>query len=199
MHQQQWTRAVENFQMASARAEKWVYPHYNLARVYTGQQKYRKAEQELKKGIAIGNELGLKYSYLYYNLGVLYLFQGRSLEAEQQFRRSIEMKPDDAMSYHNLGLVFEKRGDERQAEKNFQKAAELDPKLIEPRKKLAEIYRKQKREDMRDRMLQKAVAAAADPQSAGSMKPPSFMEARKIPSPPLDKVKILMSYSSELH
>ena len=182
MEQQRWNEAIENFRAASTRAEKWVYPHYNLARVYTGQKRYREAEQEFKKGIEIGNELGLKYSYLNYNLGILYLFQNNNSEAERQFRLAIEMKPDDAMSYHNLGLVSERKGDSGQAASNFQKAAELDPKLIEPRLKLAEIYGEQKRDDLRDRMLQEAVTAAADPRSAASMEPLGklLLEDRKL-------------------
>ena len=161
LDQKSWNDAVTNFKAASERAEKWVYPRYNLARVYTAQKRYREAEQEFKKAIEIGSDLGLKYGYLHYNLGVLYLFQGRTADAEQQFRRSIEMKPDDAVSYHNLGLVFERRRDPARAQEYFEKAANLDPKLIEPRLKLADIYKEQHRNEQQSRMLEEA--AAADP------------------------------------
>ena len=121
LDQKSWNDAVANFKAASERAERWVYPRYNLARVYTAQKRYREAEQEFKKAIEIGSDLGLKYGYLHYNLGVLYLFQGRTADAEQQFRRSIEMKPDDAASYHNLGLVFERKRDPARAQASISK------------------------------------------------------------------------------
>jgi tetratricopeptide (TPR) repeat protein len=161
LDQQSWNDAITNFKAASERAEKWVYPRYNLARVYTAQKRYREAEQEFKKAIEIGSDLGLKYGYLHYNLGVLYLFQGRTADAEQQFRRSIELKPDDAVSYHNLGLVFERKRDQARAQEYFEKAANLDAKLIEPRLKLADIYKGQHRDDQQGRMLEEA--AGADP------------------------------------
>ena len=93
MEQQEWNDAIRNFRLAIDRAEKWVYPHYNLSRVYAALSRFPEAEEELRRGIALGEELGLRYSYLYYNLGILHLFQGRANEAEEQFRRAIEMKP----------------------------------------------------------------------------------------------------------
>ncbi len=60
LDQKSWNDAVTNFKAASERAEKWVYPRYNLARVYTAQKRYREAEQEFKKAIEIGSDLGLK-------------------------------------------------------------------------------------------------------------------------------------------
>ena len=56
MEQQRWNEAITNFKSASERAGKWVYPHYNLARVFTGQKQYRQAEQEFRKGIELGTE-----------------------------------------------------------------------------------------------------------------------------------------------
>ena len=159
----QWDDALANFRAASARAEKWVYPHYNTALVHIAQQRYRDAEQEFQKGIDLGIELGLKYSYLHYNRGILHLDQGRYPEAEEQFRRAIEMMPDDALSYHNLGLLFEQRGEMRQAEAHFRTSADLDARLVEPRLKLAEIYRKQRRRELQEAMLRQAVAG--DPRS----------------------------------
>ena len=157
MEQQLWNEAIAQFRAASERAEKWVYPHYNLARVYAAQRRYREAEEEFRKGIALGTELGLKYSYLHYNLGILHVYQGRHNEAEQEFRRAVQMNPEDAMSYHNLGLLFEQRGDGQQAETSFRRAAELDPRLVEPRLKLAEIYRRQRRPDLQEAILREAV------------------------------------------
>jgi pentatricopeptide repeat protein len=157
MEQQRWNEAIENFRAASARAEKWVYPHYNLARVFASQARYREAEEEFRAGIALENELGLRYSYLHYNLGVLYLYQGRLPQAEEQFRSAVEMKPDDAMSYHNLGLIFERENNQRDAETNFRKAADLDPKLAEPRVKLAELYRRQRRPELQQSVLREMI------------------------------------------
>jgi len=130
MEQQQWNEAIRNFRLASDRAEKWVYPHYNLSRVYAALSRFPDAEAELRRGIALGEELGLRYSYLYYNLGILYLFQGRANDAEQQFRRAIELKPGDALSYHNLGLIYQRRNNAQEAETFFRKAADLDPRLF---------------------------------------------------------------------
>ena len=156
----QWDQAIASFRAASARAEKWVYPHYNTALVHINRRRYREAEQEFEKGIELGTELGLKYSYMHYNLGILYLGQGRNAEAEQQFRHAIAMTPDDALSYHNLGLLFEQRGDLRRAEAHFRTAAELDARLVEPRLKLAEIYRRQRRRELQESFLRQAVAGA---------------------------------------
>ena len=157
MEQQRWNEAIENFRAASARAEMWVYPRYNLARVYASQNRFREAEDEFRAGIAIENELGLKYAYLHYNLGVLYLYQGRMPQAEEQFRRAIELKPDDAMSYHNLGLILEQDNKTREAEQSYRQAADLDPKLAEPRLKLAELYRKQRRSELQQSVLQELI------------------------------------------
>ena len=65
MEQQQWNDAIRNFRLAIDRAEKWVYPHYNLSRVYAALSRFPEAEEELRHGIALGEELGLRYSYLY--------------------------------------------------------------------------------------------------------------------------------------
>lgn len=167
MEQQRWNEAIQNFRTASERAEKWVYPHYNLSRVYAALSRYREAEQELRTAIHLGDELGLKYSYLYYNLGILYLFQGRTNDAEPQFRRAIEMKPEDAMSYHNLGLIYQQRNNRREAENFFRKAADLDPRLVEPRLKLAEIYRQRGDRELEESALREAVRA--DPRNAGAI------------------------------
>ena len=159
MEQQQWNDAIRNFRLASDRAEKWVYPHYNLSRVYAALSRFPDAEEELRHGIELGEELGLRYSYLYYNLGILYLFQGRANDAEQQFRRAIEMKPDDALSYHNLGLIYQRRNNDREAETYFRRAADLDPQLVEPRMKLAELYRERSDSELEESALREAVSA----------------------------------------
>jgi len=159
MEQQQWNDAIRNFRLASDRAEKWVYPHYNLSRVYAALSRFPDAEEELRHGIELGEDLGLRYSYLYYNLGILYLFQGRANDAEQQFRRAIEMKPDDALSYHNLGLIYQRRNDVREAETYFRRAADLDPQLVEPRMKLAELYRDREDAELEESALREAVSA----------------------------------------
>ncbi|HWP85299.1 MAG TPA: tetratricopeptide repeat protein [Terriglobia bacterium] len=157
MEQQRWNEAIENFRAAAARAEKWVYPRFNLSRVYASQNRFSEAEAELQAGIAIENELGLKYSYLHYNLGVIYLYQGRLREAEEEFRRAIERKPDDAMAYHNLGLIQEQNNQLAQAEQSFRTAADLDPRLTEPRLRLAEIYRRQRRPELQRSVLQEII------------------------------------------
>ncbi len=158
LEQGQFNEAINYFQEALRRAEKWVYPRFNLAVAYSHLQRFREAEQEYRKGIELGTELGMRYAYLHLNLGVLYFQQNRLAEAEQQFRRAIEMKPDDAGSYHNLGLIFQQRNNLREAEASFQKAAELDARFAEPRLRLAEIYRQQRRRDQEERVLREAVA-----------------------------------------
>ncbi len=165
--QRQWNEAIENFRGASARAEKWVYPHFNLAAVYEELQRYREAEQEYKIGIDLGTELGMRYFYLHNNLGLLYFRQGRYADAEQQLRRAIEMKPDGADSYYNLGLIFQQRGNAREAEAHFRKAAELDARHVPARLKLAEIYRQQRKRDLEENVLRQAVAG--DPRSAAAL------------------------------
>jgi Flp pilus assembly protein TadD len=166
MEQQRWNEAIQNFRAASERAEKWIYPRYNLSRVYAALARYRDAEQELRTGIMLAGNLGLRYSYLHYNLGILQLFQGRANEAEQEFRRAIELKPDDAMSYHNLGLIYQRRNNSQEAEANFRRAAGLDPRLVEPRLKLAEVYRQRRDREQEEIALRDAVTA--DPRSAAA-------------------------------
>jgi tetratricopeptide (TPR) repeat protein len=167
MEQQQFNEAIRNFRLASERAEKWVYPHYNLSRVYAALSRFPDAEAELRRGIALGEELGLRYAYLYYNLGILYLFQGRASDAEQQFRRAIELKPDDALSYHNLGLIYQRRNNEQEAETYFRRAADLDPRLVEPRMKLAELYGERRDVELQEAALREAVSA--DPRNAAAV------------------------------
>ncbi|MBI3935282.1 MAG: tetratricopeptide repeat protein [Acidobacteria bacterium] len=165
MEQQRWNEAIENFRAASARAQMWVYPHYNLATLYAKNlRRFREAEEEFRAGIAIENELGLKYAYLHYNLGALYLEQRRFPQAEEQFRRAIELKPDDGRNYTGLGMVFEMRKNLRDAEANYLKAGALDPKLVQPRLQLAELYRQQRQPELQQRVLEEAMAAdPADP------------------------------------
>ncbi|MGH9783199.1 MAG: tetratricopeptide repeat protein, partial [Terriglobia bacterium] len=166
MEQQRWNEAIQNFRAASERAEKWIYPRYNLSRVYAALTRYRDAEQELRTGIMLAGDLGLRYAYLHYNLGILHLFQGRVNEAEQEFRRAIELKPDDAMSYHNLGLIYQRRNNSQEAEVNFRRAAGLDPRLVEPRLKLAEVYRQRRDREREEIALRDAVTA--DPRSVAA-------------------------------
>ena len=159
MEQGQWQAAIDHFRAASQRAEKWVYPHANLARVYAAQQRYREAEQELKKGIQLGTELGLKYSYLHYNLGQLYFEQKRFGEAEEEFRRARDMDPQDANNHYHLGLFARNRGRNAEAEASFRRAAELDPGFAAAHLRLAELYHQQGKRQLEEQALRRAAAA----------------------------------------
>ena len=160
MEQGQWEPAIDSFRAAFQRAEKWVYPHANLARVYAAQQRYREAEQELKKGIQLGTELGLKYSYLHYNLGQLYFEQKRFGEAEEEFRRARDLNPDDANNYYHLGLFAKNRGRNADAEANFRRAAELDPGFAAAHLRLAELYHQQGKRQLEEQALRRATSAS---------------------------------------
>ena len=159
MELNQWPPAIDNFRAASQRAEKWVYPHANLARVYAAQKRFHDAEQELKKGIQLGTELGLKYSYLHYNLGQGYYEQKRYGEAEEQFCRARDLDPDDASNYYHLGLFARNRGRNADAEANFRRAAELDPGFAAAHLRLAELYHQQGKRQLEEQALRRATAA----------------------------------------
>ncbi len=45
MEQQQWNDAIQNRRAASDRAENWVYPRFNLSRVYASLERYDDAER----------------------------------------------------------------------------------------------------------------------------------------------------------
>lgn len=167
MEQGQFNDAITNFNSALQRAENWIYPRFNLGFVYSQLNRFRDAEQEYKKGIDLGQQLGRKYAYLHLNLGVLYLQQNRSRDAEEQFKRAIEMKPDDAGSLYNMGLVFQQRNNLGQAESYFQKAAALDATMAAPRLVLADMYRQRGRRDMEEKYLREAVAG--DPRNATAL------------------------------
>lgn len=180
MEQKRWNEAIQNFRLASDRAEKWIYPRYNLSRAYAALSRFREAEQELLAAIRLGSDLGLKYSYLHYNLGILYLFQGRNNDSEQQFRRAIEMKPDDAMSHHNLGLIYQRRNNREQAEKLFRRAIELDRGLVEPHLKLAELYARDGDPARQEAALRAAMAADGQNSAAAESLGQFLLENRRL-------------------
>ena len=64
------------------------------------------------------------------NLGVVYQGQGRWEEAIQHTKKSIELKPDRAISWGNLGLLYRELGKKALQEKRWNEALALEEKAI---------------------------------------------------------------------
>ena len=85
--------------------------------------KYKEAELELKKAIA----LNPKYANAHYNLAGLFIDQGNLEDAEIHLRKAIKFKSDFANAFYNLGFILKDLGKLKEAKSYTNKALEINP------------------------------------------------------------------------
>lgn len=149
------------------------YTYAKLARLYRGQDGFKKAEEFYKEIIAInpqgswayvelghcyrtegkfkqaqkayekGIELDPTQSRAYTGLGASYGGQGKFKEAETAYRKAIKVGPDDIWVYMALGNYYLRRGRFKDAQNMYKKAIELDPEEGRVYVRIANCYLEQ--------------------------------------------------------
>ncbi len=173
--QQNYEKAIENYNMAILLNPVLSEAYFNRALCYYKMRNYKKAIEDYTKAadldphnpIIYNNRgdcyyrvkeydkamqdyekaLSINPHYLkaYYNRGLTYAALERYGKAIEDFTKAIEIKPDFADVWHLRGLAKEYNGDYEGAEEDFKKALELDPTLTEAKTHL-EIVQSKKSE-----------------------------------------------------
>lgn len=101
--------------------------HNNLALIYVKMGDTKKAEETLRKAIAMDPLLAASYN----NLGQLYVENGKLEAGMDSLRKALQIDPNYAVAHYNLGMALEKKGDTEQARNHYERAVDLSPTLAE--------------------------------------------------------------------
>ncbi|MEQ1472497.1 MAG: tetratricopeptide repeat protein [Candidatus Acidiferrum sp.] len=132
--------AIEPLQKFIAAQPDVAYGHFQLAYVYTAQQKSAEARVEYERATA----LDPKMSEAYLNLGILYIDADPAV-AVPNLRKAVELLPSQSRPRYLLGVAQERGGDIAAAAESFEGAYRLDPHNLEPILHLANMYIRLKR------------------------------------------------------
>ncbi|MDP9338812.1 MAG: tetratricopeptide repeat protein [Acidobacteriota bacterium] len=135
-----FTAAIEPLQKFIAAQPDVAYGHFQLAYVYTAQQKAPEARTEYERAIA----LDPKMAEAYLNLGILYI-ESDPVIAIPNLRKAVELLPSQSRPRYLLGVAQERGGDSSAAAESFEGAYRLDPHNLEPLLHLANLYLRSKR------------------------------------------------------
>ncbi len=130
-----------------------------LAGFYEQKKMYRKALENIEKGLAIDDS----NPRLYFRMGVVYDKMGRKQESIAAMRQVLELKPDDASALNYLGYTFADMGTNlREAEQLIRKALKLKPDDGYITDSLAWVFYKQGRYEDALKWMRKAVRLVPD-------------------------------------
>jgi superkiller protein 3 len=132
--------AIDPLQKFIAAQPDVAYGHFQLAYVYTAQQKSTEARAEYERAIA----LDPKMAEAYLNLGVLYIETDPAV-AIPNLRKAVELLPSQSRPRYLLGIAEERGGDIASAAESFEGAYRLAPDNLEPVLHLANLYLRLKR------------------------------------------------------
>ena len=132
--------AIDPLQKFIAAQPDVAYGHFQLAYVYTAQQKSAEARVEYERAIA----LDPKMAEAYLNLGILYIETDPTV-AIPNLRKAVELLPSQSRPRYLLGVAEERGGDIAAAAKSFEGAYRLAPDNLEPILHLANLYLRLKR------------------------------------------------------
>jgi len=132
----------KDFDAAIAPLQKFIaaqpdvaYGHFQLAYVYTAQQKSAEARLEYERAIALDH----KMAEAYLNLGILYIETDPTV-AIPNLRKAVELLPSQSRPRYLLGVAEERGGDIAAAAESFEGAYRLAPDNLEPILHLANLY-----------------------------------------------------------
>lgn len=134
--------------------------YYLLGLAYFDMKKYRLAEENMKKSVAIKGDV----DEMRFHLGVLYDQWGKFDKAIPEFEQVLKLNPGHHQTYNYLAYSFAERGirlDE--AETLVAKALELDPGNGSYMDSLGWIYFKKGRYDDAEKELMRAAETFSDP------------------------------------
>ena len=132
--------AIDPLQKFIAAQPDVAYGHFQLAYVYTAQQKASEARIEYERAIVLDH----KMAEAYLNLGILYIETDPSV-AIPNLRKAVELLPSQSRPRYLLGVAEERGGDIANAAESFEGAYRLAPDNLEPILHLANLYLRLKR------------------------------------------------------
>jgi len=132
--------AIDPLQKFIAAQPDVAYGHFQLAYVYTAQQKVPEARAEYERAIALDH----KMAEAYLNLGILYIETDPAV-AIPNLRKAVELLPSQSRPRYLLGVAEERGGDITGAAESFEGAYRLAPDNLEPILHLANLYLRLKR------------------------------------------------------
>ncbi len=107
----------------------YLDPHNNLGVLYTKQEKYEKALEELN---AIrSNPMYPFPHFVETNIGVVYRLQKKHDMAEKAFKAALKMKGTHCEAYKELGLLYDEMGMHKNATESYLRCLEYCPYHVE--------------------------------------------------------------------
>jgi superkiller protein 3 len=132
--------AIDPLQKFIAAQPDVAYGHFQLAYVYTAQQKAPEARVEYERAISLDR----KMAEAYLNLGILFIETDPSV-AIPNLRKAVELLPSQSRPRYLLGVAEERGGDITNAAESFEGAYRLAPDNLEALLHLANLYMRLKR------------------------------------------------------
>ena len=97
-------QAIFMYQKALNADSKYYKAYYNIANIYSAQEKYNMAIDNYAKAI----KLNQTNPYTYYNLACVYIKQGKYKNAKSALIKSVTLKNDIPEVHYNLAYVYRK-------------------------------------------------------------------------------------------
>ena len=135
--QNQYAKAIELLNEASAIDNSNYVIYYNLGTIYFKLKKYDEAINNLISSVKYNPD----HQESFYNLGLCYLFKNEYVKAADYFKRSIELNQYDIEAHINLGLAYKNLKQYESAEIEYQKALQIDGDNIAALINLAAIFK----------------------------------------------------------
>lgn len=121
--QDNWEKAIEEFETAIELEPKFAVAYQNLANAYYQLEKYDLAIENYQKALSLNPNLWLSY----HNLATIYASAGKLDLAIEHVEKAISINPESANSYALLGMIYLQIDDKQKAKEQFEKVLELNP------------------------------------------------------------------------
>jgi len=114
----------------------YLYPYYNLSRVYITQKKYEESVEILKKGRDLAVNLDVAFPLLQNNLGYSYLQLKQYDLALEMFSEAILLDEGMINAWYNRALVYEIKGDMNSYRSDLQQVYALKSDYLDIKERL---------------------------------------------------------------
>jgi tetratricopeptide (TPR) repeat protein len=99
--------------------------HTNYGIILAKLRDYRRALEEIQRGIELGDSDPIAYNYL----GVSHAQLGDTTGAIQDYQKAVELNPRYAVAHLNLAFQYLKHGDSAKAQESYRKACAISDEL----------------------------------------------------------------------
>jgi tetratricopeptide (TPR) repeat protein len=142
----EWRSDVRLWESAARHIDDDERVHGNLGQAYLKSERFERAEEELKRALALHPE----YRDALGNLALLYWETGRFESASHTYHRILALNPEDPMTWNNLGVIEARRKRHARAIEHFEQALRFNPNFALARRNLAHSREMAREEAERD-------------------------------------------------